>query len=105
MLMVTAVRRALAELTIAPADKAAAELALTYARRIDGIRDDGGELVPGDLSKLGPPLLAVLEALGMTPRARAAQVKGAKDERQPEPDRKPVNPLDELRQRREQRAG
>lgn len=66
-------------------DRGAAQLALAYARQIDG---------GGDLDKLGPQLLAVLDALLLTPKARAALVKGAKDERPPQ------SPLDELRKRR-----
>lgn len=64
-------------------DRAAAALALTYATDIDA---------GGDLSKLGPPLLAALEALGLTPRARKA-VKS--DAQQPS-----ANPLDQLAARR-----
>jgi hypothetical protein len=60
-------------------DRGAAALALTYATDIDA---------GADLSKLGPPLLAALEALGLTPRARKA-VKS--DGQQPA-----ANPLDEL---------
>ena len=72
------VEEALAAQPVEPRDAAAAELALTYAREID---------LGGDLTKLGPPLLAALEALGLTPRARKA-VK---------PDDKPAgNPLDQL---------
>jgi hypothetical protein len=66
-------------------DQATAELALTYARSIDG-----GD----DLTKLGPALLAVLEALHMSPRARNA-VKKAVTSDQPA-----ANPLDQLAQRR-----
>jgi hypothetical protein len=68
-------------------DLGAAELARTYARAIDN---------GGDLDKLGPLLLAVLESLGLTPKARAALVKGAKDEPR-------TSPLDELRVRRSAR--
>lgn len=68
-------------------DAAVAALALTYARQIDA-----GE---GDLAKLGPPLLAALEALHLSPRARATASRGIK------PDAKPVaNPLDQLAARR-----
>lgn len=68
-------------------DAAAAELALTYARAID----DGA-----DLSKVGPALLAALEALGLTPRARKA-VKT--DGQQPG-----ANPLDQLAAARARRG-
>lgn len=67
-----------------PRDQAAVDLALTYAAEIDS-----GE---GDLTKLGPALLAALEALGLTPRARKA-VKS--DGQQPG-----ANPLDQLAERR-----
>ena len=67
------------------------ELALSYAFAID----EGG-----DLQKLGPPLLGALEALHLSPRARAAAMKGAKTNA-------PVssgNPLDELRDRRARKS-
>jgi hypothetical protein len=66
-------------------DKATAELALTYARSIDG---------EGDLTKLGPALLACLESLLMSPRARAAAKKAVTTS---EP---AANPLDQLAARR-----
>lgn len=69
------------------ADGATIELAKRYAAEIDA-----GE----DLAKLGPKLLACLDALLMTPKARAAVVKGGEDE--PE-----TNPLDDLRERRRKR--
>ena len=62
-------------------DKAAARLALAYASAIDA---------GGDLAKLGPPLLAALEALQLSPRARKAVAR----------DESPTNPLDQLAQRR-----
>jgi hypothetical protein len=72
----------------ADSDRAVADLALTYARQIDD---------EGDLVKLGPALLASLEALQMSPRARAI-VHG----RGVSADGKPAapKPLDELRDRR-----
>jgi hypothetical protein len=85
----TVVREALTHVEISDADRAAAELALTYARHIDAL---------DDLSKLGPALLNCLAQLGMTPAARKAAVKGGTGA--------PVtSPLDELRARREQRTG
>lgn len=84
-----AVREALEHVDLAPADRATAELALTYGRYIDAMED---------LTKLGPALLGCLAALGMTPAARNALVKGGSHA--------PVaSPLDELRARRDQRAG
>lgn len=64
-------------------DVAVRDLALTYARAID---------TGGDLTKLGPPLLAALEALQLSPRARKAVTPIAG---QPK-----TNPLDELASRR-----
>lgn len=58
---------------------------MVYARQIE----DGG-----DLAKLGPPLLAAMEALHLTPRARAA-AKKAVTIREPA-----ASPLDELAGRR-----
>lgn len=70
---------ALAAGQLEPRDAAAAELAREYARAIDQ---------GADLSKVGPALLAALDALGLTPRARKA-VKS--DGQQPA-----GNPLDQL---------
>lgn len=70
-------------------DEAAAGLALTYAQAID----EGG-----DLSKLGPPLLAALESLLLSPRARAAAKKAVTS------DKPPANPLDQLAERRRARS-
>ena len=51
----------------AESDKAIGDLALAYARRID---EDGVDY------RLGPALLAALEALQMSPRARAQAHRG-----------------------------
>ena len=67
MKLVSAVRRALRGLDLDGADKGAAELALTYAYNIDH---------GADPKTLGPLLLSVLESLLMTPRARAAVLRG-----------------------------
>lgn len=83
-----------------PRDQAAVELALTYAAALD---DAGHECEEcgrsgGDLTKLGPALLATLEALLMSPRARAAAKKAVTDA-------KPAaNPLDQLADRRARRG-
>lgn len=82
--LVDAVRKAAADVGT-PADAAAVELAATYAEAIDG-----GE----DIVKTGPLLLAVLESLLMTPRARAATAKAG------DRDGRGSNPLAELRARR-----
>lgn len=71
-----------------PRDQAAVELALTYAEEIDG---------DGDLTKLGPPLLACLEALQLSPRARAAVKKAVTGD-------SPTSRLDQLANRRERKS-
>lgn len=81
--MQDAVRKAAA--AIEGVDLAAVELAATYGAAIDG---------GGDVDKTGPLLLAALESLLMTPRARAATAKGG------DRDGRGSNPLDELRARR-----
>jgi hypothetical protein len=86
--MEEAVESSLATLDGQDRDQAAAELALQYAREID---------LGGDLAKLGPALLSCLTALGLTPAARAAALKGAGGDSTPA---EPANPLDELRARR-----
>lgn len=68
------------------------ELTLTYACEID----DGG-----DLQKLGPALLNALEALHLSPRARAAAMRGAKTGGTTPGTSK----LDELRARRARKNG
>lgn len=83
--LVDAVRQGVETLELKPADQGAVQLALAYAVSVDS-----GE---APIEKVGPPLLAVLEALGMTPRARA-NMKGVTSGG-------PVaDPLDELRARR-----
>jgi hypothetical protein len=68
------VEEALAAQPVEERDAAAAELARTYARQIDGHEpcEECGCQGCGDVAKLGPALLAVLESLLMSPRARAA---------------------------------
>jgi len=91
-LLATAVQTAIDALTLTPADSGAVKLAHSYATAIDAADE------PADmLDRLGPKLLAALEALGATPRARAVRKGGASA---------PVaSKLDELRARREKRAG
>lgn len=56
-----------------PQDAAVVRLAITYAEQLDAD--------PELLVKLGPQFLAVLESLGMTPRARAAiMAKGGRND-------------------------
>lgn len=70
-------------------DLAAVELAATYGAAIDS----------GDsIDKVGPLLLAALESLLMTPKARASTAKGGADASGIS------NPLDELRARRSARV-
>jgi len=88
--LTAAVVDALAAVEVAPRDEAAAQLAIELAKRLDA---------GGDAERLAPPLLATLEALQLTPRARARLAKGAANERPPQ------SPLDEIRQRRLQRGG
>jgi hypothetical protein len=87
-----ALRQALNEHDMAKRDAATVELAMRYARAID---NDPSAIV---LSKVGPPLLAALEALYMSPRVRAAVTKGAKDG--PPAAATPTAKLDELAGRR-----
>lgn len=87
---------ALATAVLVDEDRAAAELAMTYARAIDRHEpcEECGCDGAGDVTKLGPALLAVLDALLMNPRARAA-AKKAVISAQPA-----TNPLDQLAARR-----
>ncbi|HEX7038674.1 MAG TPA: hypothetical protein VF202_01015 [Trueperaceae bacterium] len=68
-LLTPAVNATLKHLDLAAADDAAVVLARKYAAAIDAGTDE-------TLNDLGPKLLAVLESLGATPRARAALQKG-----------------------------
>ena len=77
-------------------DRAAADLAMRYARAIDDDAD-WGDKQRDPLAELGSRLLAVLTSLNMTPAARKAAVQT--------PTERPANPLDELRKRRAERMG
>jgi hypothetical protein len=70
-------------------DQAAVDLALKYAEEID----EGM-----DLGKLGPLLLAALDALLLSPKARAAAKKAVTD------DKPAANALDQLAGRRARRG-
>jgi hypothetical protein len=122
--MATAVRRAIRELEAVDLDRGTVELALTYAREIDAaelvhasLTKALRELADLDvdlhdrllqlavkvertaiLASLGPKLLAALEALELSPRSRAALVKGGARGHGP-------SPLDDLRARRAARIG
>jgi hypothetical protein len=78
-------------LQLRPEDGAAVRLAQEYAAALDA--DDA------DVTKLGPPYLAALTALGLTPAARAALTGRGGAARGERP-----NPLDELRKRRAARG-
>lgn len=69
---------AMGPLNLADVDAAAARLAYAYAQAIDITGD------PDVLAKLGPKLLDTLDALGMTPKSRAATARGEADD-QPSP--------------------
>ena len=87
------VARALAAHPPGPRDQGAVALALTYAKELD---------MGGDLAKLGPALLACLDALQMTPRARAVAQRGGTGK----PDEHPATTrMDELRARRAGKNG
>jgi hypothetical protein len=119
-------RRALRDVPLVPADESARALAVHYAAMIDTSAIDGPmadaiRFVAGAVqlaedplidtawrkieralaahsvaSDFGPKYLAALESLGMTPRARRALVREANGA--------PDSPLDQLRERRRQRA-
>lgn len=93
--VLTALYGALREVETAKGDDAAAALAKRYAALID----DDPTLAP----KVGPLLLDALRELCMTPRARAAVVKGGGNTGDGS---RPASELDELRERaRRRRAG
>lgn len=73
-------------------DDAAERVALGYATMLDEL---GDEMLP----KIGAAYLVVLEALGLTPRARAAATRGQVTA----PAAAERNPADELRDRRNRR--
>jgi hypothetical protein len=90
-----------------PGDAAIVALAKQYARSLDATKalvDVGGEGPMADLAaaatlaQLGPGLRLILVELGLTPKARAAILRG-----QPAAVPKPSGGLDELRARRQRR--
>lgn len=85
----SSVTASLEALDVDARDDGARTLALAYAEQIDA--------APEMLEPLGPKLLAALESLGLTPKARATATKGGPGAA--------ANPLDQLRARREERAG
>jgi hypothetical protein len=85
---------ALAETEHEARDGGTVALARYYAAVIDSVPD--ADMIV-TLRDLGPKLLAVLEALNMSPRARSAATRT--------PGPVTANPLDELRARRAERSG
>lgn len=71
-LIAPAVTNAIQTLPLEPEDEAAVTLARQYATAIDESDDPAATL-----NDLGPKLLATLEQLGATPKARALITKGA----------------------------
>lgn len=92
--VVSALRAGLRENPPSKRDSATVTLAMTYAQAIDDDRS------PAVLAKLGPPLLAALEALYMSPRVRAAVTKGAVPDGSPAAAASPTAKLDDLARRR-----
>lgn len=82
--------RSILEIKVKDTDKGVAALILNYAVEIDKDKDK--------LRTLGPLLLQAMEALQMSPRARATAVKGGV-----QVESKPASKTDELRKRREAR--
>jgi hypothetical protein len=74
-LILPEVRHTIGQLALQPEDSAAATLAEQYARAIDQATCSACGATGDRLDQLGPKLLAVLESLGATPRARAAAGK------------------------------
>ncbi|NIJ10618.1 hypothetical protein FHU38_000962 [Saccharomonospora amisosensis] len=87
--VLAALYAALREVETTPGDAAAVALAKRYAALVDA--DEAAAV------KVGPLLLDCLRELRMTPKARAAVVKGADGD-----GGKPRSKLDELRERRRQ---
>lgn len=73
-LLVPQVQAAISALTLTPADVAACELAVQYARQVDETPEDYRAVT---LRDLGPKLLTCLTELGATPKARAAIKDGS----------------------------
>jgi hypothetical protein len=73
-LLLSAVTEAIAALGVAPEDSAASRLARAYAQEIDERNPEESVEV---LDKLGPKLLATLDALGATPKSRGRVTKTA----------------------------
>lgn len=96
--VLAAVEEALQHLEPEPVDGGAVALARRYADTIDQAPAEERAAV---LGALGPKLLVALEALTMTPRARAALAQKGGLPRDPGA---PVDPLDRLRDEHAARA-
>ena len=71
--MTTSVTRAVAAMHwLTDADQAAVDLALTYARQIDGAAKESPDQARYLAVKLGPHLTGLLKQLGGTPEGRKA---------------------------------
>jgi hypothetical protein len=102
----SAVRRGLGGIRQQGRDRAAVVLAQAYAAAIDGAdpcEHCGRGAGAGDVGKLGPQLLGVLDALALTPRARAAAAAGGGRPAAPVPAAE--TPLQRLRRQHAERAG
>ena len=105
--MELALLRALRAQRTQPADAGIVALALNYARTLDAPRAltevASGPMADlagaATLSQLGGAYRMALENLGLTPKARAAVMKGA-----PPPTAARASALDELRAQRERRG-
>mgnify|MGYP000921120774 CR=1 FL=1 len=98
--IVHALTRSLRAAPPGPGDAATVALARRYAQTIEDAYGEDGEL--DVLTDLGPKLLAVLDALGLTPKARAvkrAPGEGGGDDRPAA-----VRTLEELRAARRDRT-
>lgn len=80
-----------------PRDEACVELALSYARALEN--GTHTERAGFGIDTLGPKLLACLVQLRLTPQARTAALGGES------PNAAKVDPLDEIRQRRQRHLG
>ncbi len=101
-----AVRRGLGGVRQQGRDRAAVVLALAYAAALDGVEPCehcGRGAGAADVGKVGPQLLAALESLGLTPRARAAATSAGG---RPAGEIAPAEtPLQRLRREHGERAG
>jgi hypothetical protein len=86
----TALRVALADVVAEAKDAGTIALAYLYAGQLDAD--------PDNAAVIGPKYLVALESLLLTPRARAAAMRGVNDDQ-----RTKLSPVDELRAKRRDR--